>query len=221
MSSKKRSDVVLVALKKAGRGVEIKELAEIFLNDVLKDEALRNRYPVLRKTGSGTLATGSSTASVPTDYGAGMENLLMGENRIPLIEKSNDDFTMLNGYRADAIDSTGPPLFYTIDQEAGLIRFNVKADKAYPLVLVYYKLPADIELGAGGDNDYPWYPNDKVLVNLLKAEIFEYVDDERQYVALDRADQEAAKYRRGVFPQQGGSVRVTLNPSRFRNPRRF
>lgn len=219
MSSKStRSKIVDRALKLAGRGNELKSLANELLNDVLRDWALEYKYPSLRKVGSTvTLAAQSTTVSLPSDYGAGMDQLLIGDDKRPLDEMTMDDFTNKGGFPS-ASAGTGMPTLYYVDREAGLIRFNNSADQAYVVTPIYYKVPDPIDTSAAGDNVLPWFDNDGVLIQGLIQLIYQYKGDEREFLQEQRVERMKASTRRGLIPIAGGSNRVGLARSRFRKP---
>jgi hypothetical protein len=218
MGSLTRSDLVLTALKQAGRGAELKAHAEILLNQQLRTLANTNKYPKLRKVGAvSTLSAGSSTLPLPADFGAGVDRLLTGIQRIAIEEKTLDEFVDMGGF-PETTASAGRPSYYFLDREAGVFRFNVSADQAYDILPIYFKTPADIAIGAPGDLEYPWFEDDKILTELLIAQVYQYTEDQREFEQDKKAQYLLAQYRQNAMQIEGGSARVRLSPSRFRRP---
>lgn len=223
MGALNRGEVVLEALKQAGRGVEIKDHASGLLNRVLRNLAFSGKFPSLKKPGDLiTLGTGSLTAALPTDFGAGMDRLMLGDERTPLEEYSLDDFIDAGGYYGEAVGvNSSRPSFYTIDHEGRLIRFNVPADKAYSLRPIYYKVPADIPVDSGNDGDFPWFQNDQILIDHLVERIYQFTEDVREFEQAKKNKLDLGEYKRNVFPQAGGTQKVRLSPKVFRKPGRW
>lgn len=215
MSQSSRYEIVVRALNLAGRDIRLRSEAEAWLNDMLRDWALEAKYPSLRKTGSLTLLSGASSVDLPDDYGAGMDNLLMGDSRVPLYERSMDEFVQLRGFQSTTLKS-GMPSYYCVDQNAGSILFDATADKNYGLIPIYYAVPATIEIGSAGDAETVWHPNDAVVVQGLIQVIYQYTGDQREFVQEQKVEKMKGKYRQGSVPMGGGSTRVTLARTRFK-----
>jgi hypothetical protein len=215
-SSLTRQVLVETAAKQAGRSAEIYAHSKLLLNNLLRANALQRRYRVLKKVGTAiTLPQGSDTAVLPEDFGAAFESLNPENSRNPLIEFEMDDFIERGGmFRSGS--STGEPLFYTVDREASLIRFNCPANKNFSYIPVYYKLPAPYALDSSADNTKVWYEDDLTLIEGLMAYIFQYTDDQRHIEQLQKFDVLDSKYRAGTQPIQGGSSKIRLASSTFR-----
>jgi hypothetical protein len=216
-SSLTRLETVTTALALAGRDVGIRSLAESLLNMVLKHMALEYKYPVLRKVGDvQTLASGSSTTDLPSDWGAGGDNLLFGDDRLPIWELSMDDFVAAGGFPGTNV-STGRPSRYIADQNANQFRFNSTADQNYSFIPVYYSCPAAIPSGdIAYDSQKLWMPNDDINVQGLVWKIFQYTGDVREAQQFQLWERLKAQYRQGSVPLGGGSNRVGLSRQTFK-----
>jgi hypothetical protein len=191
---------------------------------MLRDWALDFQYPQLRAVGvSNTLATGVSTAPLPTDFGISFakQGILFGVEKTPLDEKEYEEFTSLWGFPSST-DSPGRPRFYMVDRNAGNIIFNTIADQAYPFTMTYYRLPADLPTDASGDGNQLWPNNDNVITQGLIEKIYQYTLDEREGAQHQKvyAPEEGllAKWQRKVA-SMGGQPRLQLSPARFRSIR--
>lgn len=219
-SSSTRAQLVSAALTIAGRDVSITTLVNGMLNRMMRDWALQYKYPLLRKTGSAqSLAAGASTSALPSDFGAGMESLLFGDERLPIYEKSSADFVYNNGFKPSS-SGTGRPYFYMVDEQGGNFVFNVTADVLYSFVPVYFRVPADLATDTSGDSSSVWMKNDELVVQGLVHKIFQYMGDEREEIQKQRVDQIMAEFRRGSTPVGGGSPKIQLSRAIFRR-RRF
>lgn len=211
-----RAAIVNKSLQRAGRGNELKSLANEMLNDVLHDLAYTGKYPVLHKIGALTsLPPSTSTVALPSDFGIGMDSLAFDDQIVPLVEYTKEEFADA-GFMKTSINTTGRPVAYTIDLEGGLIRFDVISNIAYTFIPIYYKIPDAIPLDATGDNFKPWFPNDLVLVQKLIAEIYQFTEDPREIAQDAKADKKLAEYQRANFKISGGSSRLRLAPQIFR-----
>jgi hypothetical protein len=199
-----------MAVAQAGRGAELHAHAKQLLNILLRSMAIKAKYPALRKVGvEATLAAGSSTVILPSDFGAGSEYLMLGSEKNPINEKSLADFTSLGGFKAPS----GRPTFYMIDEEAGLIRFNTTADQAYPVIPVYFKVPEPIPLTSDGDLMRPWFNDDDTLIEALIEKIYQFKQDEREGFQGNKVRNAIGEVRRG---QINGPARMKLSPNRFK-----
>lgn len=219
-SSLTRSKLVQLAVGKAGRGSELYSTASDLLNIMLRHWAITYRFPNLRKVGAQqTLNTGSTTVALPADFGAGMdkEGMIFGTEAIPLSEKTVEEFAFSGGWPPNAAGSSRP-IFYIVDREAGVFRFNCTADQAYPFTPVYYKVPADIPTDSSGDNTHPWVDSDQLVIEGLVAAIYAWKEDEREFAQEKRVDRLMEQYRKGLMPM-GGNQRIMLSPERFKTVR--
>lgn len=218
MASKStRYQLVTRALTLAGRDIRLRSEAEQWLNDMLRAWAFEFKYPSLRKTGSPiTFATGTSYATLPSDMGAGMDNLLIGQGRLPLYERSMDEFVAALGFAKVENPATGLPTMYAIDQNAGLFRFDRTADQNYELIPIYYSCPAPISQDPTGDASPVWMDDDQLVVQGLIEIIYQYTGDQREIVQNQKVDKLKSKYRTGAVPMGGGSTRITLARTRFK-----
>lgn len=220
-SSKTRSQIVEEALTRAGRDVSLRELGNTMLNGMLRKWALEYKYPVLRKLGSvQTLSAGSSSLALPSDLGAGVDSLLLGTERFPLYERSSDEFIQSQGYPDTSNPSVGKPVFYMVDQEAELARFNTSADQAYPVQFVYFKAPADLSLDSTDDALKVWCPDDELVIQGLIQLIYQYNNDEREGPQYQLVQALKGQYRAGSVPMGGGINKILLSPRTFPRRRR-
>lgn len=211
-----RGQIVQEALRLAGRGQELRESAENWLNMMLGAWALNNRYKELRKVGSEiTLLAGASTAALPADFGAGSERLEFGSDRMPIYELTAAEFMDAGGLRSASI-GTGRPMKYMIDDQAGVFRFDRRADQNYGFIPVYFYLPAAIGNGGSYDTQKVWHPSDMVVVQGLVEYIYQFNGDDREFAQGQRVEKQKGEHLRGTTPIGGGSSRVTLSPKRFR-----
>lgn len=213
-SSKTRGQIVSTALKLAGRGQELKTLAESCLNSMLRAWAFEKRYPELRKVGAEqTLSAGSWTLSLPADIGAGIDHIMLGNERTSVNEIEMDEF-IDRGFYQQATPTTGRPMVFCTDIESGLIRFNCCADQAYSVIPVYFKLPDDIPEGGSNDNDKVWMANDDAVIQGLIEYIYQYTGDDREGMQSQKAEAKKGSYRRGTIGS--GVARLQLSRNRFR-----
>ena len=218
-SSNNRLKLVQMAVAQAGRGAEIYSHAKDLLNVMLRSWAFEKKYPNLRKVGDAiTLSTGSSTAALPSDFGYGMDNLLFGTDQISLDEKDFDEFIKLGGIPT-ASQNNARPSYYTVDKNAGLFRFNQKADKDYTFIPIYFHIPADIALNSDGDASTVWFDDDDTIIQGLVEYIYQFADDPREFTQHQKQDKKKAEFRRGTTPINGGSTGIRLASSWFRQRR--
>lgn len=220
-SSATRYQIVTRALTRAGRGVELRGIAEEMLNDLLRMIAGDYKFPELRKQGAEiTLAAGSQTASLPSDFGAGMDSMLFGDERKLMLEKMPDEFYQNGGVQPALNGATGRPNFYIVDKEAGLFRFNTISDKAYSFIPIYFKMPPDIATpDQDGDDEYPWFSDNETLIQGLILSIYQYTSDVREQVQEAKFERYMGKYKQGSVPPGGGVSRILPARSRFRKLR--
>jgi hypothetical protein len=209
-SSKTKLELVELACMQAGRGAELHGHAKDLLDLMLKSWALKAKYPTLRKIGSEvTLAAGTCTVALPTDLGAGSENMLFSDSGKPMDEKAPDEF--LSSGLFPIAGRTGRPCFYMLDKEASLIRFNTYADQNYTLIPIYFKIPPALI----ADTDTVWHEDDEGIVQGLVELIYQYKEDPRELAQGQKVDNKLANYRRGTVPTGGGTSRMRLS-SRFK-----
>lgn len=219
-SSSTRAQIVQLALAKAGRGTELTSISNQLLNTLLRHWAITYRFPNLRKVGAQqTLNQGLTTAALPSDFGAGMEKegMIFGTDAIPLSEKNSEEFSFIGGWPPSTAGSSRP-IYYMIDRNAGLFRFNYTADQNYPFTPIYYSCPSDLPTDATGDNLHPWLDSDKLIIEGLVAEIYSYKEDEREFAQEKRVDRLMEQYRKGMVPS-GGNQRIMPSPERFKTVR--
>lgn len=211
-----RLEIVQRAVKLAGRGAELHQLAKELLNDLCKSWSLEYKHPDLKKVGTAiTLSAGSSTAALPDDLGAGMESLLFGSENIPLDEKTMDEFVDLGGFPQSS-SATGRPSFYSVDKEAGLFRFNRSADSGYSFTPIYYKVAPTIPYSSAGDNTKIWIDDDKLAIQGLIELLYQYLGDVREESQGIRVERMKASWRRGSVPMGGGGSRIKLASDKFK-----
>lgn len=223
-SSANRYQIVTRALNLSGRGNELRAQANDWLNEMLRDWALDFQYPQLRVVGvAGTLPTGSSTATLPTDFGISFakQGILFGVEKIPLDEKEYEEFVSLWGFPGSTT-SPGRPRFYMVDRNGGNIVFNSVADQSYPFLMTYYKVPADIPTDATGDGQQVWVSSDNVVTQGLIERIYQFTLDEREQTQHQKVyhpeEGLLSKWQRQVA-KMGGQNRLQLSPARFRTVR--
>lgn len=209
-SALSRIEIVQAAVMQAGRSAELYSHAKVLLNAILRDQALKNRYRQLRKNfdGSAVLSTGQNSLVIG-DLGAGIETLSFAGSTAILSEYDPDDFAGRAGTYT-ASQSTRPN-FFTLDVEESRLRFNAVADRNYALAGTYYRLPADIPVGAEGDESKLWYSNDLAIIQGLIAYIYQYTNDERELLQAQRFEKMDGEYRRGIAPMAGGTQRIRLS----------
>jgi hypothetical protein len=216
-SSRTRLQLVTLAVKQAGRGAELYDQGKDLLNLVLRKLAIEAKYPALRKIGTViTLSGGSTTAALPTDFGAGSDHIAFGPERSRMEELEAQQFFDQGGIPSTTAGS-GRPTAYMVDREAGMYRFNRIPDQSYDFLPVYFKMPADLAANSSSaDGQSVWYDNDDTLIELLKTELYVWLNDERENVQRQLAETKVAADRRGMFPISGGSTRLRLSPNVFR-----
>lgn len=211
-----RADIVSRALQLSGRGQELKLLGNALLNDKLRSCALKFKYKPLMAIGSAlTLNMGLSTSALPSDYGAGMANLLFGDKKKPLEERELDEFIDNNGFKGIS-NANGEPTFYYVDKNGSNFVFNYSADQNYSFIPIYYQMSPVYAEDGTGDNLTVWYEDDDALVQLLIHRFYQYLGDSREQYQAGVAEKADADYRRGIAPNQGGSARIRLSRSTFR-----
>lgn len=220
-SSASRSQIVTRALSIAGRGAELRASASDWLNEMLRDWSLDFRYPSLRKVGSPlTLPIGSNTVALPADFGAGMEKqgMLFGQENTRLNEKTPEEFSYLGGFPPSGT-SNGRPMYYMVDRNAWVFRFNSAADQAYPFIPIYFQVSTDIDTSAAGDNTKVWVENDRLVTQGLVEMIYQFTGDEREEAQHQKVynPQQGllAKWQRQVA-SMGGQNRIMPSPERFK-----
>lgn len=215
-STSNRGQIVLRALGLAGRGVEIRDSANEWLDDLLQYWAQTYRFPSLRKIGDAiTLSAGTSSVALPSDFGAGMAKLglLFGTEKVPLSEKTDEEFITLNGFQAP----TGRPIFYMVDKNGGKFVFNTTADKDYTFIPIYFRLPSRIQNGLDGDTEKLWLDSDHLAVQGLIHQIYIFTGDDRELAQERVVEKILAKVLRSSMQLGGGSARLGLSPERFRS----
>jgi hypothetical protein len=211
-----RIEIVRQAVALAGRGSEMYPTARTLLNTILRSLALRAKHPALRKTGTEiTLAAGSTTVELPSDFGAGSDHLIFGSDRKPIFELGSDEFVDRGGFPSNSAGN-GRPTAYIVDLNAGVYRFNVAADQAYGFIPIYFCVPEAIDEDSNGDTEKPWYRNDETLVEGLLWRLYTYLQDVREDTQKAKFEQAVAADLRGSVPMNGGVSRIRLNPARFR-----
>lgn len=213
-SSATRIEIVMRATKLAGRGAEIYPLAKEFLNDILRSWAMESKFPLLRKVGSEITLSGV-TAPLPSDFGAGMDNLLFGVERKPLEEYDFEDFVRSNGFQPIGSGS-GRPSFYTIDQNENVFRFNRVPDQSYPFIPIYFRVPDDIPLDQTGDNQTVWFSDNNAIIEAVVEKIYQYKEDPREFTQAQKVDALKGRFKRGVGGIGGGSQRLQLSRKAFK-----
>lgn len=219
-SSLTRSQIVQLAVGKAGRGSELYSTAATLLNLKLRHWALTYRFPNLRKVGAQqTLNTGSTTVALPSDFGAGMdkEGMIFGIDAIPLSEKTAEEFAYIGGWPPNTAGSSRP-IFYMVDRQAKLFRFNYTADQPYTFTPIYFMVPDSIPTDATGDNTNVWVDSDELAVEGLVESIYQWKEDEREFAQGKKVKSLMEEYRKGLMPI-GGNQRIMLSPERFKTVR--
>ena len=218
-TSRTRYQIVQEALDRAGRGMELRHKAESWLNSLLRSWAFETKFPVLRKFGDAiTLSSGAWTADLPSDLGAGIDFLVFGTAKLPKYEKDAEEFLIGGGYPADDA-GTGEPGFFMVDRQAGLFRFDRKADQAYSFVPVYYYMPADIATPSSeGDAQKLWFPDDETVIQGLMEIIYGWKEDKREAQQGGKVEAKKATFKRGFNPP-AGPANLSLDPRTFRGRR--
>lgn len=220
-SSLSRYDIVVEALTRAGRGIELRSLAEGMLNRMLRQWAFEYKYPELRKIAAvSALVSGANSAQLPADFGAGVEKLSLGSDQqsfAPLTEMAADDFFQL--YQPTDVNQRGagaPTTFY-VDRSNNQLFFNAFTDRSYAVSLIYYAVPADIEIGSSlGDQSKVWMSDDELVIQGLIAKIYQYNQDIREKEQVMYVEALKNSYRRGTVPSGAGTNRIRLSRRRFR-----
>lgn len=220
-SSYTRLEIVQLAVAQGGRGSELYEHAKNCLNLLLRSWAFSSKYEQLKKVGDSiSLATGTSTVDLPEDFGFGMDNLLLGDERQALPEVDMDEFVRLGGFPKVGA-STARPRFYMIDKNAGVIRFNCSAKADYDIIPIYYSVPANLPTTSTGDDDNVWFDDDHTLIQALVELIFQFNGDVREFNQSARAQALKGEFNRGTKSMSGGVSTLKLSSRHFKtNPRR-
>lgn len=215
-SSLSRIKIVETAITQAGRGAELNDHARLLLNAILKDQATRFRYPVLKKVGAPMiLPAGATSIAVPDDFGAGAEAMLFGVEKMQILETMMPDFIRAYGFPRDDAQASRPTAFM-VDDEAQSFRFNAIADQDYPFIPIYFKLPADLAIDDTDDPTKLWYGNDLSIINGLMWAIYQYTDDSREDKQKGLFEKMDGDYRRGVMSKQNAGQRMRLSLGAFR-----
>lgn len=218
-SKSTRYQIIVRALTLAGRDIRLRDQCAEWLNDMLRAWAFEYKYPTLRKIGTPiTLSIGSCEANLPDDFGAGSDNVLFGDSRIPIYEKSVDEFVADGGF-VQVNQGSGTPSFYMVDREAAKFRFNQIANKDYQFIPVYYKNPDPIPVDSASDTEKVWMENDKLVVEGLIECIYQYTGDVRELAQAQKVIALRDAYRRGVVPVGGGVNKITLSRTAFKRRR--
>jgi hypothetical protein len=215
-SAATRFQIVTDALALAGRGNELRQSANGWLNYSLRDVGLTFRFPELRKFGVlQTLATGANTAPVPSDFvGMDKSGMIFGPDKKPLNEVSFEEFANNRGFPIP--NQTGRPYRYMVDQEAGLFRFDNVADQAYTFQPCYFMTPPEVPVNSTGDTMNLWIDNDLIAVHALVWWIYTFTNDEREQIQEQRLERLLTKWKRETV-KLGGTSRVMPSPQRFKN----
>lgn len=213
-----RGQIVTDSLALAGRGMELKQSCNQWLNYFLIHLSTTFRFPELRKVGSAqTLPIGSQTAALPSDFGCGMEKqgMLFGPDMKPLEETSYEEFAQNYGFFQTGTGN-GRPVQYFVDREAGVFRFNRVADQAYSFTPVYFKQGPLLATDTSSDSSKIWLDNDLLAVEGLKWMIYVYTEDPREDKQAMKVDKILIEWKRELV-KMGGTSRVLPSPSRFKN----
>lgn len=216
-STATRGQIVQDALSLAGRSNELTASCRQWLNYALLDVGLTFRFPELRKTGTPvTLSAGQNTASLPIDFGAGMEKsgMIFGPDSRPLNEMSFEEFANSRGF--PLANQTGRPQRYIVDLESGKFRFDNIADQNYYFTPVYFKKPPLLSTLSTADANSVWIDNDKIAVHALIWWIYVFTNDDREMAQEARVEKMLIKWQRETV-KMGGTSRVLPSPSRFKN----
>lgn len=216
-SSVSRGQIVIDALALAGRGVELKQACNGWLNYALRDVGLTFRFPELRKIGTPqTLGIGQSTSPLPSDFGAGMDKsgLIFGPDSRPLNEISFEEFANSRGFPIP--NQTGRPLKYIVDLNAGVFRFDNTADQIYSFTPVYFITPPTVPVDLAHDSVPVWIDNDIIAIHSLIWWIFIFTNDERESAQEQRVERLLNRWKRETV-KMGGVARVLPSPARFKN----
>lgn len=216
-STNTRGQIVQDALSLAGRSTELKQSCNQWLNYWLLNIGLTFRFPELRKIGAqSTLAMGSDTAPLPADLGVGMDKqgLLFGPEMRALDEYSYEDFAYNGGFYNGT--PNGRPFFYMVDRQAGVFRFNYRAQQAYPFVPVYFIQPPLLPVATGSDNQSIWLDNDIIAVQGLIQMIYQFMEDPREMAQEQKVTAMLQKWQRETT-KMGGQSRVLPSPRFFKH----
>lgn len=217
-STSSRQVIVQQALSLAGRSQELYAPACQWLNFFLTHVASTFRFPELRKVGTQqSLAMGSATAPLPADLGAGMEKqgILFGDEKIPLQEKSYEDFAYNSGFPGTSGQTQGRPLMYLVDREAGVFRFNTSGDQNYPFIPVYFKQAPLPAVTAAGDQSFLWIDNDLINVEGCVWFIYKFMKDEREMQQGIEVTKLLNDWKKELV-KMGGTSRIMPSPDRFK-----
>ena len=111
--------------------------------------------------------------------------------------------------------STGRPTAYFVDKNARVIRFNCAANKVYSVSGGYYQKPLPYAVDSTDDNTKLGYSDDATIVEGLIQKVYQYTNDQREFVQDQKFRSMDGEYRRGNMPMSGGVQRVRLS-SRFK-----
>ena len=209
MGARTRIEIVTTAMNKAGVSVAIRTEVNGWFNDMLRTWAFEHKWPKLKKIGAAITVTGV-TAPFPTDFGAGMDNLLFGDDKTPLAFYDLDDFVFKRGFEV-ANSTNARPDFYTIDENNEVFRFNRTPDKSYSAIPIYYSIPTVIT----ADATKPWFHDDEAMIQGLIAEIYQYTEDSREDKQNAKVEILIGKTKRGILSRTGGSKTLTLARGTF------
>lgn len=212
-----RGTIVDNALSLAGRSNELKQPCNQWLNFALRDLGLTYRFPELRKIGAqSALPMGQNTVALPTDFGAGMAKMgmIFGPDNKPIEEVNDIEFVINRGIPLPG--SVGRPRRYIVDREAGVFRFDMPADQAYPFTPIYFKNPPLLDVSTSDDTKFIWLDDDMIAVHMLIWWIYVFTEDAREDKQEARVRQMLTRWERET-QKLGGTSRILPSPSKFKN----
>jgi|TARA_B100000929_G_scaffold266629_1_gene234405 hypothetical protein len=157
-------------------------------------------------TVSGTIASGDSTVTLPTDYLAAKQIKLTGPNNSVLTRKLPEALQASITYSSGSTRTTGVPTSYYTD--GSNIVFDLVTNAAYTYEMIYFNEPAPLTSSNATNFLTQRYP--RMLLAATCAFANEYLKDdaEKQYwmaIAMGEIDQ---AMRESDFERQGTLLTV-------------
>lgn len=204
-----RLQIMNEGLTKAGR-TDLLSNARLWLN-IFLEKMYRNqdfRWLLKRAT---NLAL-SQGATPPSDYlRAQSATINANGSAVEIMQIS------LEEYQSKSVNplTSGLPRFFAFDEVSNQFLFWPLPGSSYSWNLNYYYMPTLPDPSNGtGDSQFPvWGEDPDILIQNIKAQAFDYNDDERFEKADARTEELLVKSKMNSFDMRAGRHRVKLGKS--------
>jgi len=194
--------------------------ARLWYNIIVTRLTDRFDYPFYRKSADGTFLVGQKSYALPSDFKRADFCYQTNENgnqgaMIPIVD--NYLFEQMNGGSI-----SGPSSVAKIDTAGDLIVFNTSVGSSGSTNgyrLFYFKKPTQVNTDGSNDAAVPDFDDQNTLMEELKAEAFEFRDDQRYGQKKQEAKDSLVQYQRNQYNDDSYSV-VPLNAITFRGTNR-